>query len=219
MPNPIIVPDSYKITPDDSLDSPWMRLGHEDGLNLTAPRTPEHENDQRTPEPTVQLKENAPAARSRQTSAKKKGSSTKQKRKAPSPSKTFTTKKPRKSRITPSKRTRSVTPSDDSSYRSGESHVPPPLPNQLPKGPPGRGPRGRLLTRHFIITDSYKNSDARYQDRIQSSSDLDDDYHAEKVGDSSTKEAYQYGARDDDAEDEYAVVYEGDDQGAKMRRY
>lgn len=39
-----------------------------------------------------------------------------------------------------------------------------------------------------------------------------------KTGDHGAEEAYYYGAGDDDAEDEYATVYDTDDQGAKVRR-
>lgn len=67
-----------------------------------------------------------------------------------------------------------------------------------------------MLTRNSITTGS--RTDSNIEGLNGSSSDLDDDkYPAE--------DAYQYGAGDDDAEDEYATIYDGDDQGAKMRRY
>lgn len=123
VPKPIMVPDSCKLTVDGGLDSPWMKLDRDMGLDLTAPRTPEHENGQRAPKPTDQLKENAPAAEPKAASAKKKASLSKQKRAAPSPSTgTFTPKKPRKS-----KAKKNVTPSNhtggDISYWSSKSHA------------------------------------------------------------------------------------------------
>ncbi|KAI7785865.1 hypothetical protein LA080_005983 [Diaporthe eres] len=184
-PKPIVIPDSCKITPDGGLDSPWMRLGHDIGLNLTAPRTPEQEHDQRTPKPAVQLEESASTAESKQAPAKKKDLSSKQERVAPSPSTKFTPKKSRKSWATPLSRTRSNAPDGDISYWSN----------------------------------SRRSSDTRNQDRSRSSSDLEDEYRPEQVGYSSAEKAYQYGAGDDDAEGEYATIYDGDDQGAKMRRF
>lgn len=71
---------------------------------------------------------------------------------------------------------------------------------------------------HSVIIDPRKNSDIGNQDRSRSSSDLEENL-PEQVGYSSVEKAYQYGARDDDAEDEYATIYDGDDQGAKMRRF
>lgn len=114
VPKPIVIPDSCKITPDGGLASPWMRLGHDVGLDLTAPRTPEQEHDQQTPKPTIQPEESASTAESKQTTAKKKGSSSKQKRAAPSPSTTFTPKKSRDSWSTPS---------GDTSYWSSKSRL------------------------------------------------------------------------------------------------
>lgn len=67
-----------------------------------------------------------------------------------------------------------------------------------------------MLTRNSIIKGSRTNSNM--EGLNGSSSDLDGDkYPAE--------DAYQYGFGDDDAEDEYATIYDEDDQGAKMRRY
>ena len=128
VPKPIIVPDSCKLTADGGLDSPWMKLGREIGLDLTAPRMPEHENDQRTPKPIDELNENAPTAEPKVASANKKASSSKQKRAASSPSTgTFTPKKPRKSKakmnMTPSKRASRDAPGGDISYWSSKSHL------------------------------------------------------------------------------------------------
>lgn len=72
-----------------------------------------------------------------------------------------------------------------------------------------------MLMLHSVIPDSRRNSDTRNQDRSRSSSDLEDEYRPEQVGYSSAEKAYQYGAGDDDAEDEYATIYDGDDQVPK----
>lgn len=98
-PKPIVVPDSCKTTPDGSLDSPWMRLGYDIGLNLTDARTPEHKNHQGNSKPTCQLKENASAAELKHTSSKKKVPSIKQKRAATSSSNAFAPNRPKKSGV------------------------------------------------------------------------------------------------------------------------
>lgn len=121
VPKPIVIPDSCKVAPDGSLDSPWMRLGHDVGLNLTAPRTPEQERGQRALRTTVQLEETAFTAESKQAPAKKKDPTSKQERAAPSPSTKFTTKNSRKSWTTPLSRTRSSAPDGDISYWSSKS--------------------------------------------------------------------------------------------------
>lgn len=66
-----------------------------------------------------------------------------------------------------------------------------------------------MLTRNSITTGS--RTDSNIEGLNGSPSDRDDKYPAE--------DAYQYDAGDDDAEDEYATIYDGDDRGAKMRRY
>lgn len=37
--------------------------------------------------------------------------------------------------------------------------------------------------------------------------------------DTGAEEAHQYGAADNDADDEYALLYDSDDQGIQVRRY
>lgn len=78
-----------------------------------------------------------------------------------------------------------------------------------------------MLTRDFDTTGSRRHSDTLTQHPFDDSSDLEDDHRPERASkdESGAEEAYLYGAGDDDAEDEYATFYDGDDQGAKMRRY
>lgn len=71
------------------------------------------------------------------------------------------------------------------------------------------------------MTGTRKNSLTRTRHRFEPRSDDEDGYRPKPRRNSNTSEqdAYQYGPGDDDEEDEYATIYDGDDQGAKMRRY
>ncbi|KAG6367804.1 hypothetical protein INS49_001999 [Diaporthe citri] len=183
VPKPIVIPESCKITPDGSLASPWMRLGHDVGLNLTAPRTPEQEYDQRAPKPTGQLKEDA-SAEIEAGSCQEEGP------------------------IIQAKEGSLI-----SLYYIHPKEVQEVMDHALKSHSQQRAPR-----RHQLLV---QNSDTRNQDRSRSSShledaDLEDEYRPEY---SNAEEAYQYGARDDDADDEYTTIYDGDDQGAEMRRF
>lgn len=113
-PTPIKVPESCKLTSDGGLASPWMKLGYDMGLNLTAPRTPDHENVQASPKPIGQRKENTPVAAN--------AASPKHKAADPIPP-TSTPEKPKKAKntVTPSKRKHSDARDEDISYWSSES--------------------------------------------------------------------------------------------------
>ncbi|KAL1845592.1 hypothetical protein Daus18300_014492 [Diaporthe australafricana] len=104
IPKPIDVPDSCQTTPRGGLASPWMKLGYEMGLNLTAPRTP-----------TDQPKENAPPVGSN-VAFPNKSSLPQQKAGAPAPP-ALTPKRPKKVGA------KNQTPSKGISSDSAESDI------------------------------------------------------------------------------------------------
>jgi hypothetical protein len=77
-----------------------------------------------------------------------------------------------------------------------------------------------MLTRHSINTSSLRNNNTCTQHHINYPPELEDGLCPDEFNDDNgAEEPYQYGATDNDAMVGYALLYDGDDQGAKMRRY